>query len=201
MKLSTQELEKIKQSYKAKDLHQIAKAEENKKDAKDNNFTNEEGDQNFISDMVEGHTISETDVKRESVYQKIKEEVDNVINKLHNAVRPIKTGVRSLNNEVGGVEVDYKKSQKKIDQDIDVWDDRTKKIAEGAKEADDQDMEENESFIHKVKTGLYGGKRRKRRRHLGQVDLGKAAEESRGRFAARVSKSKEDGGHQGGIGF
>jgi hypothetical protein len=181
MKLSTEDLEEIKQSHKAKDLQEIIKEEADKKDDdEDGGFVDAEdeegGDQNFISDMVENHTISESDSKRESVYQKLKDELGNVVIKLRNAVRPVSTEIRSLDNEIGGLEVDYQKIKKIIDEDIDVWDYRTKKIAQGAAEADHQDMEENESFIHGIKAGIFGRRRGKKRRHLGQVDLGKAAE-------------------------
>jgi hypothetical protein len=209
MKLSAEELEKIKQSHKAKDLQEIIKEEADKKDDEDSNSNNSEdgdgGDQNFISgisSIVENHTISETDSKRENVYQKLKDELGNVILKLKNAVRPVSTEIRSLDNEVGGVEVNYEAVAKEINQDVDIWDDRTKKIAKGAKEADLQDMEENESFIHGIKAGLFGKRRGKKRKHLGQVDLGKAAEDigdaQPASFVERVSKLKEDRSHNQG---
>ncbi len=210
MKLSAEELEKIKQSHKAKDLQEILKEEKDKKDDEDSDGsgftdaeTDEGGDQNSISDMVDKHTISETNAKRESVYNKLKGELGNAVNKLRNAVRPVNTEIRSLDNEVGGVEVDYKKIQKEVDQDVDIWDDRTKKIAKGAIEADLQDMEENESFIHGIKAGLFNRKGKKRK-HLGQVDLGKAAEDADDikpvGFVERLSKLKEDRSHQKGDG-
>jgi hypothetical protein len=212
MTISAEELEQIKQSHKAKDLQEILKEEKDKKDDdEDGNFADAEGDeggdQNFISGMVENHTMSETDTKRESVYQKLKDELGNVVLKLKNAIRPVSTEIRSLDNEVGGTEVNYKEVAKEINQDVDIWDDRTKKIAKGAKEADLQDMEENESFIHSIKTGLFGKRGRKKRKHMGQVDLGKAAEEGDNEkpagFVERLSKLKEDRSHNqgGGISF
>ncbi len=215
MKLSAEELEKIKQSHQAKDLQEIIKEEADKKDGdEDGGFADAEGeeggDQNFISDMVENHTISESESKRASVYQKLKDELGNVVFKLRNAVRPVSTEIRSLDNEIGGLEVDYQKIKEIIDKDIDVWDDRTKKIAQGAAEADQQDMEENESFIHGIKAGIFGRRRGKKRRRLGQVDLGKAAEGDDAPpvgFIGRLSQLREDrsqaqnSGQGGGISF
>lgn len=198
MKLSAEELEKIKQSHKAKDLQKILKEEQDKKDDEDGGFVDGEGDeggdQNFISD------------KRENVYQRIKDELGNIVVKLRNAVKPTSTEIRSLDNEVGGLEVDYAKIKKIIDEDIDVWDDRTKKITQGALEADHQDVVKNESFIHGIKAGLFGRKGKKHK-HLGQVDLGKAAEEGDNTkpisFVEKLSILKEDRSHHkdGGISF
>jgi len=215
MNLSAGELEEIKQSHKVKDLQEIIKEEADKKD--DNEDTcfadaegGEGGDQNFISDMVENQAISEADSKRESVYQKLKDELGNVVVKLRKAVRPVSTEIRSLDNEVGGLEVDYQKIKKTINESADVWDDRTKKIAQGAEEADQQDMEENESFIHGIKAGIFGKRRGKKRKHLGQVDLGKAAEGDDAPpvgFVGKLSQLREDRsqtkntGQGGGIGF
>ncbi len=211
MKLSGEELEQIKQSHKAKDLQEILKEEKDKKDDEDDSFTDketdEDGDQNFISGVVENHTISETQTKRESVYKKLKDELGNVVTKLKNAIRPMNTEIRSLDNEVGGTEVNYEAVAKETNQDVDVWDDRTKKIATGAKEADLQDIEENESFIHSIKTGLFGRRGKKKRRNMGQVDLGKAAEETSDEkplgFVEKIAKMKEDRSHHndGGMGL
>ena len=72
MKLSAEELERIKESHKAKDLQEILKEEKDKKDdedgftddqsdaqsdAKSDAQSDEGGDQNFISDMVDQHTL------------------------------------------------------------------------------------------------------------------------------------------------
>jgi hypothetical protein len=214
MKLSPEELEKIKQSNQAKDLNRIIKEEKIKKDKKDeegsggfaDNDSEDGGDQNFISAMVEKKTISETATKRESVYKKLKNELGNVVIKLRNAIRPVSTEIRSLDNEVGGVEVDYKKVLEKIDKDVDVWDDRTKKIAQASVEADHKDMEENESFIHGIKTGILGKRRGKKRKHLGQVDLGKATQDEDTPpvgFIKQLTQLREDRSHErdGGISF
>lgn len=202
MKISTEELEKIKQSHKAKDLQDIIHEEqENQDEAKSFTDTksNEGGDQNFISDMVESHQVSATtEAKRESVYQRLRAELSNTAKKLRNAIRPMNLEVRSLANEVGGLEVDYKKINNRIDKDVDVWDRRTQDIAKAEVENEHQDQEENKSFIHLVKTGIWGRRRkRKAKKHMGQVDLGKATEDPDRpvSYINRLSHMREDHSH------
>jgi Sec-independent protein translocase protein TatA len=181
MKISHEELEKIKQSHKTKDLKKIIHEEASKKEEEANLINNNEGDdKNFISNMTKNHPEKATDAKRRNIFKRLKNELGKVTKKLRNAVRPLHTELRSLDNEVGGLEVDYEEIDKKNDKDIDVWDNRTQKIQQGAEESYEQDQEENESFIHAVKTGIWRRKKgKKRKRSMGQVDLGEAAENSK----------------------
>ncbi|MES2678225.1 MAG: hypothetical protein V4612_07975 [Pseudomonadota bacterium] len=197
MKLSAEELERIKESHKAKDLQEILKEEADKKDDGDSGFadanSDEGGDQNFISDQ----NVSVAQAKRNSIYQRLRQELSNAAEKLRNAIRPINNQLRSLDKEVGGVEVDYNKIDKRTNLDVDVWDDQTKKINQEAIEAENSDAEENKSFIHLIKSGF--GKKGKKRKHLGQVDLGKSAQENDearpAGFVERLNKSKEERSH------
>lgn len=209
MKRSAEELEKIKKSSQKKDPQDIVSESKNIKNEDQNfasNLKNEDnqGDQNFISNLAQNQN-SNTSSKKESVYKKFKDDLGIAIKKLQNAIRPVNIEIRSLDNEVGGIEVDYKKIQKQNNQDIDVWDDRVQKIKKATIEANDQDMEENESFIHAIKTGMFSGKKRKKRRTIEQVDLGKAAEEGLHKssgYVKRLVKLKEDRSHNnGGIGI
>lgn len=193
MKISAEELERIKELHKAKDLQEILKEGKNKKD-------DEGGDQNFISDMVDQQTFSAAQEKRDSIYQKLKYELNKTIQKLRNALRPVNTELRSLDNEVGGLEVNYKKVEKEINQDVDVWDDQAKRIDKQAVETEHQDQEENKSFIHLIKTGLLRPRGKKgKKHHMRQVDLGKAAEQDDNvkpvGFVEKISKLREDRRH------
>lgn len=194
MKISAEELERIKQSHKAKDLKGIIKEEEDKKDDKKLINDDEGGDQNFISDMVQNHKQSEAQVKRENVYQKLREGLSNAAKKLRNAVRPVNTELRSLDNEIGGLEVDYKKIDKRVDNDKDVWDDRVKEVNKMEAETEHNDQEDNKSFIHMVKIGIFGGRRGKKpKKHMGQVDLGDAADDGKPvSYIERISHLRED---------
>ena len=213
--ISAEELAKIKQSHKAKDLQKIIDEEKNKKnddDKKDENGSVDEGgdeddkkdedsDQNFISNL----TGSNSQDKRNGIYQKLKDELGNVVYKLHKAIRPINTELRTLDNEVGGLEEDQKAIDKKNNKDVDVWDNRGKEIAQQIAKTEEQREDNNQSFIHAVKTGMFGGKKSKKaHKHMGQVNLSKAADGDGKHpgFVERISKLKEDRGHeQGGIGF
>ncbi len=196
MKLSAEELEKIKQSNKAIDLSKIIKEGKDKKD-EGGVFANAEGDYGGDQNFISNQNVSEAQAKRDSIYQRLKDELSNAAQKLRNAIRPVNNELRSLDNEVGGVEVNYEAIDKATDKDVDVWDEQTKKIAQESIEADLQDVEENKSFIHLIKTGF--GRRGKKRKKMGQVDLGKSAGESDevrpAGFVEKLSKLKEDRSH------
>ena len=207
MKLSAEELEQIKLANKAKDLHKIIKEEGDKKDEDDLGFADaagekgdEDDDQNFISGAGDSKT------KRDNIYKRLKSDLAKVAQKLRNVIKPIKTELRSLDNEVGGTEIDYAAIDKKNDKDVDVWDNRTGEINKGVIEAELQREEDNEAFIHSVKTGVFG-KAKKRRRHMGQVNLGEANKGDKGfktdGFIEKLSKLEQDRTHDknGGIGF
>lgn len=81
-------------------------------------------------------------------------------------ITPINTTHRGLDKETGGLEVDYKKIHKEIEQNVDVWDNRVEQIAQMGDEAENDGVDMLKSFIHKVKTGKYKNK------SMGQVDLG-----------------------------
>lgn len=204
--LSEEELANLKQLHKAQDLSKIIKQEEDKKNKEKPNFVDAQGDenkededddQNFISnsDIVNKLNFGNAQEKRESVYKRLKDELDNVVAKLRSAIRPINNEIRSLNEEIGGVEVNYQAIKKGADNDVDVWDNRTKKLAQAAVEASNQDAEENLSFIHGVKAGLFG-RRGKRRRSMGQVDMSKVARGDDDAkpvgFADKIKQLRED---------
>jgi hypothetical protein len=229
MKLSDEELKRIQQSHKSKDLAEIIAEEKKKsellaeekkkKDEEDDDDTSsdddtdgddEDGhDENFISDMVKGHKISDTQAKRESIYAKLKAELSNTIKKLRSAIRPVTSELRSLDNEVGGLEVDYKKIAKINDKDVDVWDKQPESITKEAVIEDNKDKEDNKLFIHmaKTETGMFYNKHKHGKRHMGPVNLKAASSDDDDvkpeSYVERLSHLKEDRGHEkgGGIEF
>ncbi len=192
MNISKEELERIKQSNKAKDLKSIIAEEKDKKDKDDDT---DGGDQNFISDMANTHTVSETKSAIENICQKLKGELQKVTKTLREAVRPVNTELRSLDKEVGGLEANYKKIAKKIDNDKDVWDKRAASLAKEAQEIEVADKSESESFIHNAKTK----KGKKRKKHMGPVDLDSASENRPTSYVEKVKKSRQDQSYKDGI--
>ena len=176
MTISQEELEKIKKLYKAKDLGNILQPDEDSED--ETNNEDDSDDENFISNRA-------SDGKKSDI-------------------KPVNVDIRSLDNEVGGTEVDYEAIQEENNQDVDVWDNREEQIDQGLQEGAEEDIEANISFIHSIKTGTFRGK--KRRKTMGQVDLGEAAseagEEKPAGFVQRLQQLKEDRSNEGGgIGF
>ncbi len=145
--------------------------------------------------MVSSNKRYQTIIKlSEEELRKIKNEDgdENFISNRGNerkGVKPIHSEVKSLGEKgvVGGVEINYKEIAKQNDKDQDVWDKRSEEINKMASNEVHQDAVELESFIHSVKTGAFG-KRKKRRRSMGQVDLGKAASDEGGADMTYVEK-------------
>lgn len=183
MTISKEELEKIKKLHQAQDLAEIIKHKKDDDKASSGETSDDSDDENFISNR--GSDGKKSDIK------------------------PNNFEIRSLDNEVGGLEVDHKKLQEAINKDVDVWDDRDKQIKKGAEESEIQDIDANKSFIHQVKflAGLSPGKYNKHKRtHLGQVDLDKAADKAEklqpASYVERLKNLSKDRSHEsGGMGL
>ena len=187
MNISKEELERIKESNKVKDLQSIIAEEKDKNDSDDEA---DGGDQNFIHDSGNKSAM-------ENIYQKLKGELQKITKKLHETVRPVNSELRSLDNEVGGLEVNYKKIAKQIDNDKDVWDENAIKITKEVHEIEEADKSESESFIHNTKTK----KGRKRKKNMGPVDLDAASENRPISHVEKVKKSRQDQSYKDGISF
>ena len=172
MKLSAEELEKIKQR---------ALLAKSKKDEENDEENDDEGDdQKFID---------KANQNRNDLYENLENDLATTTKKLK-SVRPVNTELRSLDNEIGGLEEDYEAIAKATEKDKDIWESRTENIAAGAEAAEEQNEEENESFIHMVKTGMYRGKRKKRKRSMGQVDLSESTENEQQNHAERIKAER-----------
>jgi hypothetical protein len=178
MAISSEDLKKIKLLNKIKNLKKMIKPSDDEyKDLKDDSDDSDDSDdENFISNRA-------SDGKKSNI-------------------KPINVSIRSLDNEVGGKEVDYKKSQKQTDQDVDVWDNRDAEITALEDAAAEVTIGANKSFIHKIKT-----KSRRNKKSLGQMDLGAAASNIEGAkpksFVQELRQLRTDKsrGQDGGISF
>jgi len=186
MTISKEDLEKIKQSSKAHSIEEIIKhrqdavnnTSDDENSGDDNNSdTEDNGDQNFISNRS-------SDIK------------------------PVNVDIRSLDGEVGGLEADYEEEKRVNDKDVDVWDSIGEKTNKANQEHNEQHTKVLESYIHQIKfaagaDGIIGGGKKRRKKHgLGQVDLGKAVkvmsdQQPKG-FWQKLQDFKIDRSHEGG---
>jgi hypothetical protein len=213
-KLSKEELEKIKKENKKPDLASIIASEKAKHDAKMNAEKEEieedietaeeikkieEIEENKKEEVKEDNQDSDqkfifTHNALDKTCKSLKNELQESIEDLENSLKPINNKIRSLGTEVGGLETDYAKSQEKTNQDKDVWDIQAQSIAEAANEEHQARSSQNESFIHNVKTGMHGGRRKRRRRRMGQVNLSAAdnSAEQSGKHAEKILKDRNN---------
>jgi hypothetical protein len=95
-----------------------------------------------------------------------------------NGIKPIRGHIRSLHKEKGaGLQVDLEEIQKNIEKHKDLWDLQSveERQEEPSETEEINDARAFKAFIHNVKTGGFGG--RKRKRSMGQMNLGEMARE------------------------
>ena len=159
-RLSKEQLEKIKQSAKKKKFTDILE-EEKKKKKKPND---EDSSSDSTSDDTNNDDSDDVNFITDRNGQKTK-------------IKPKAEHLRSLDKEKGGVQIDPEEVQKNIEKHEDLWDlkDAGEMIEEAQTLDNAPDDDAFKAFIHNVKTGGYGG--RKRKRSMGQVNLTEMARE------------------------
>ena len=133
----------------------------------------------------------EQDIKKISIFERLGNAIKTVQNKLE-GVRAEGFEVRTLDDEIGGVEVDYEQIDKQTDIDKDVWDDHKPPEA-----IETFTTEDYKAFIHKKKKG-----KGKKGRKMGAMTLSDdEIEESMSSHVARLQQLREDRGHDQGGGM
>lgn len=205
MKLSPEELEKIKKAYK--------KPQASNGDGSD--YNDDEGDQDFISNrgnqsQKDSKDQKNSKAKRENVYQQLKKELSKASQKLHSA---FKTPNANLNNpdsptenlknkqfqpdsksaqdEIAQAKKEYEENNSEIPPEVDL-----KYGKKPRKKGEPKSV--YETFIHSVKTGMWGHNKagEHAKNHMGQVNLGGAVPHHRAGFVEKLKHSGQNHNHE-----